>query len=172
MKTLLLLVALAGIPGGSVGAESPAGDDPWLSRLVGRWVLQGRIAGNDTTHDVDAEWVLNHLYVRLHEVSREKDSKGQAAYEAIVYVTRDAAAREYAVLWLDNTASGAFSPEGIGHAKPEGESLPFVFKDAHGEVSFKNTFAYDPASGTWAWVMDNVEKGVPRPFGRVKLTRR
>jgi hypothetical protein len=50
--------------------------------------------------------------------------------------------------------------------------LPFVFKDAHGEVSFKNTFVYDPASGTWAWVMDNVDKGVPKPFGRVKLSRR
>jgi len=116
--------------------------------------------------------VLNHLYVRLHEVSREKDSSGQAAYEAIVYVTWHAAAGEYAVLWLDTTASGGFSPEGVGHAKPEGDSLPFVFKDAHGEVSFRNTFAYDPASRTWAWVMDNVDRGVAKPFGRVKLSRR
>jgi hypothetical protein len=172
MKALLLLAALCGVTAASDGAEPPAGDDPWLSRLVGHWVLEGRIAGKDTTHDVDAEWVLNHLYVRLHEVSREKDSMGQAAYEAIVYVTRDAAAGEYAVLWLDTTASGGFSPEGIGHAKPEGESLPFVFKDAHGDVSFKNTFAYDPASRTWTWVMDNVDKGVPKPFGRVNLSRR
>ena len=153
-------------------AESPAGDDPWLSRLIGHWVLEGRIAGKDTTHDVDGEWVLNHLYVRLHEVSREKDSRGRPAYEAIIYVTRDLTPGEYAVLWLDNTASGAFSAEGVGHAKPEGESLPFVFKDARGEVSFKNTFAYDPASRTWAWVMDNVDKGVSKPFGRVKLRPR
>jgi hypothetical protein len=171
MKRVLLLATLCGITAVSVGAEPPAGDDPWLSRLVGHWVLEGRIAGKDTTHDVDAEWVLNHLYVRLHEVSREKDSRGQAAYEAIVYATRDAAAGEYAVLWLDTT-SGGFSAEGIGRTKPEGESLPFVFKDGHGEVSFKNTFIYDPASRSWAWVMDNVNKGVPKPFGRVKLRRR
>src|SRR5262245_27376066 len=99
MKRLLLFAALCGISAVSVLAEPPAGDDPWLSRLVGHWVLEGRIAGKDTTHDVDAEWVLNHLYVRLHEVSREKDAKGKAAYEAIVYVTRYAAADEYAVLW-------------------------------------------------------------------------
>ena len=172
MKRLLLLVALGGITAVSVGAEVPGGDDPWLGRLVGHWVLEGRIAGKDTTHDVEAEWVLNHLYVRLHEVSREKDARGQAAYEAIVYVTRDTTPGEYAVLWLDNTASGAFSPEGIGHAKPEGDSLPFVFKDTHSEVSFKNTFIYDPRSSTWKWVMDNVVKGVPKPFGRVKLGRR
>ena len=51
-------------------------------------------------------------------------------------------------------------------------SLPFVFKDAHGEVSFRNTFVYDPANRTWAWVLDNVGKGVAQPFGRVKLRRR
>lgn len=31
-------------------------------RLQGdRGFLEGRIAGKDTTHDIDAEWVLNHL---------------------------------------------------------------------------------------------------------------
>lgn len=172
MKRLLVLTAFCGMTVMSVSAQSPTSDDPWLTRMVGHWVLEGRIAGKDTTHDVVGEWVLNHLYVRLHEVSREKDSKGRPAYEAIVYVTRNPTTGEYAVLWLDNTASGAFSPEGIGHAKPEGESLPFVFKDAHGEVSFKNSFVYDPASSTWMWVMDNVVKGVPKQFGRVKLSRR
>jgi hypothetical protein len=169
LKRLLVLVALTAV---SAGAAPPAGDDPWLSRLVGHWVLEGRIAGKETTHDVDAEWVLNHLYVRLHEVSREKDASGKAAYEAIVYVTWHAAAGEYVVLWLDSTASGGFASEGTGHARPEGESLPFVFKDAQGEISFKNTFAYDPASGTWSWIMDNVNRGVSKPFGRVTLTRR
>ncbi len=172
MKRLLLLAGLCGVAAVFVGAEPPAADDPWLSRLVGNWVLEGRIAGKDATHDVDAEWVLDHLYVRLHEVAREKSPKGQAAYEAIVYVTWYAAAGEYAILWLDSTASGGFSAEGIGHAKPEGDSLPFVFRDAQGEVSFKNTFVYDKASRTWMWVMDNVDKGVPKPFGRVKLSRR
>ncbi len=172
MKRLLLLAALCGIATVSIGAQSSAGNDLWLSRLVGHWVLEGRIAGKDTTDDVDGEWVLNHLYVRLHEVSREKDAKGQPAYEAIIYVTRDAGRGEYAILWLDNTASGAFAAEGTGHAKPDGESLPFLFKDGQGVITFKNTFVYDPANRTWAWVMDNVEKGVPKPFGRVKLRAR
>ena len=172
MKRLLLIAALCSMTAVAVSAQSPTGSDPWLSRLVGNWILEGRIAGKDTTHDVEGEWVLNDLYVRLHEVSREKDSSGRPAYEAIVYVTRDLAPGEYAILWLDNTASGAFSAEGIGHAKPEGDSLPFVFKASNGEVSFRNTFVYDPASRSWKWVMDNVDKGVPKPFGRVKLSRR
>lgn len=175
VKGLLLIVSLCSFTAASIAAQSApssAGDDLWLSRMVGHWVLEGRINGKDTTHDVDGEWVLNHLYVRLHEVSREKDAKGQAAYEAIVYVTRDASRGEYAAMWLDNTASGAFAAEGTGHAKPEGDSLPFVFKDGQGTISFRNTFVYDPANRTWAWVMDNVDKGVSKPFGRVKLKPR
>ena len=148
------------------------GDDHWLSRMVGRWVLKGQIAGKDTTHDVQGTWVLNHLYVRLHEVSREKDPRGRPAYEGIIYVTRDVVQGEYAVLWLDNTASGAFADEGTGHARPNGESLPFVFKNAGGEVSFRNTFVYDSATQTWTWLMDNVDNGVSKPFGRVKLSKR
>ena len=171
MKRLILLVSLCALAAASVGAQTSSGDDPWLKRLVGNWILEGRIAGRDTTHDVSGEWVLNQLYVRLHETSREKDSKGQPAYEAIVYVTRDTTPGGYVVLWLDNTASGAFAPEGTGHAKPEGDSLPFVFRDNKGSVSFKNTFIYDPDSGGWKWIMDNVDKGVTKPFGRVTLRK-
>jgi hypothetical protein len=168
----LAIAALASsLDAGAQENKSP-GDDPWLRRMVGRWVLNGRIAGKDTTHDVQGNWVLNHLYVRLHEVSREKDTRGRPAYEAIVYVTRDVVKGEYAVLWLDNTASGAFADEGTGHARLNGESLPFVFKNARGEVSFKNTFVYDSATQTWTWLMDNVDEGVSKPFGRVKLSKR
>src|SRR3954453_8001343 len=99
MKRLLLLAALCGIVAMPVGAEPPAGDDPWLSRLVGHWVLEGRMAGKDTTHDVDGEWVLNHLYVRLHEVSREKDSRGRPPPQASVYVTCCPAAGGESLLW-------------------------------------------------------------------------
>ncbi len=172
VKMLVLLVAIFGVFAASAIAQTSASDDLWLSRMVGHWVLEGRIAGQETIHDVDGEWVLNRLYVRLHEVSREKDARGQPVYEAIIYVTRDATQGEYAVLWLDNTASGAFAAEGTGHAKPKGESLPFVFKDSQGTISFINTFAYDPTGRTWSWSMDNVEKGVPKPFGRVKLRAR
>lgn len=44
-----------------------------------------------------------------------------------------------------------------------------VFKDAHGKISFKHTFSHDPASRTWSWAMDSVDRGFPKPFGRVKL---
>jgi hypothetical protein len=52
-----------------------------------------------------------------------------------------------------------------------GEEIPIVFLDGHGEISFKNTFAYDKSTDSWAWIMDNVVGGKAIPFARVKLTR-
>ena len=51
-----------------------------------------------TVHDVDAERVLNGGYLRLHEISREKDAKGVPAYEAVVFISIDAKTGEYACL--------------------------------------------------------------------------
>src|SRR5580658_7706282 len=56
-----------------------------LNHMIGKWVLQGQIDGKETSHDIDAEWVLNHEYVRLHELSRERNANGEPAYEAIVF---------------------------------------------------------------------------------------
>jgi hypothetical protein len=69
-----------------------------LDRLAGQWVLQGTIAGKQTTHDVQVGWVLKREYLRLHEISREKDAKGDPAYEAIVFVSWDPKTQEYICL--------------------------------------------------------------------------
>ncbi len=89
MKTVLsifILIATASLP---VFAQQSVAQEPLLDHLTGNWILQGTIAGRETTHDVDAEWVLGHEYVRLHETSREKKAQGQAAYEAIIFIEWD-----------------------------------------------------------------------------------
>jgi hypothetical protein len=155
----------------TASAEPPAYADPFLDRLVGTWVLRGEIAGKATTHDVVAGWVLGHQYVRVREVAREKDIKGKAAYEAIVFIGSGRPSHEYACLWLDSTGGGGLAPESIGYANPVGAEIPFVFWDVSGRISFRNTFAYDKTTDSWLWLMDNVESGKAVPFGRVKLTR-
>ena len=67
--TILALLAMVSLP---ALAQQVAGPDPLLDRMTGHWVLQGMIAGRETTHDVEVEWVLGHEYLRLHEISREK----------------------------------------------------------------------------------------------------
>jgi hypothetical protein len=157
----------------SASAQQPARPDPLLDRLTGSWMLQGTIAGRETTHDIESDWVLNHEYVRLHETSREKNSQGLAAYEAIVFVSWDESSSEYTCLWLDSTEGGGLSAQGIAHGKRSGDAIAFLFKGkSDKDGSTHTTFAYNKSTDTWQWLMDDEESGKLTPFARVKLTRK
>jgi len=152
-------------------AGEPGTSEALLDRLAGDWVLSGKLAGRETTHDISADWTLNHGYLRVHERSHEKAPSGAPSYEAIVFITYNAKTDDYTCLWLDSTSNQGLVAEGFAHAKRSANSLPFVFRDANGQVSFENTFVYDPASDSWQWIMDNVEAGMIKPFGRVTLVK-
>ncbi len=157
---------------GSCFAQTPSANAPLqlLDHFAGQWVLQGTIAGKQTTHDVQVEWVLKREYLRIHEVSREKDAKGDPAYEAIVFVSWDPKAQEYTCLWLDSTAGGGLSAQGLAHGKKSGDSIPFLFTISPSD-SIRNTFVYDRASDTWKWLIDNDSNGKTDRFADAKLSR-
>ena len=169
MRAWLLLLVLAFAP--LVQSQTSSAPEALLDKMTGHWVMTGTIARKPTTHDVDADWVLNSEYIRVHEVSRDKDTRG-GTYEAWIYIVWDAKNSEYAVMWLDNTAATNFAAEGIGHAKPDGDRIPFDFKDSDGS-GIHTTFAYNRAKDMWSWTIDNVDKsGKPSPFASLTLTRR
>jgi hypothetical protein len=148
-------------------AAQAAPIDPLLDHMTGHWVLTGTIAGQRTTHDIDAGWILQNTYIRLTEVSREKDAAGKPQYEAEVLLGYDAAKKRYVCFWYDIT--GVASPDAGGIAKREGDTLPFVFKSPEGD--FQTTMAYDAKSDSWQWGMDMEQGGKLEPFARVTLTR-
>ena len=147
-------------------------DHPYefLDHLAGTWVLQGTIAGKPTIHDIQADWLLNREYLQIHEVSREKNSAGRPAYEAIVLVGWDPKADQYDLLWLDTTGGGGLSGRGIGHGNRTGDSIPFLIVISPAE-SLHTTFKYDAKSGTWQWLIDDETNGKTDRFADVKLTR-
>jgi hypothetical protein len=157
----------------SAYAQDPATAEPHsvLDELEGEWVMTGIVADEAVTHDVYVDRVLKRQYVRIHELSREKDADGEPAYEAWIHVAWDKEKAEYVVMWLDNTATTNFAPEGVGHGKPDGDRIPFVWKSADGS-GIRNTFKYDRASDTWTWEIDNVDKlEQASPFARLTLKR-
>jgi hypothetical protein len=155
-------------------AQSPVAPahDALMEKLTGHWVMTGTIGKQAVTHDVDVDWILKRQYIRIHDVSREKDADGELAYEAWIHIVWDKEHAEYVVMWLDNTGATNFAAEGVGHGKPDGDRIPFVWISADGS-GIQNTFAYDRASDTWSWMIDNVDKsGTPSPFARVTLKRK
>lgn len=168
MRKLLVATVCLLVLTGLSAAQQPAFHDALLDHLAGSWVLQGTVTGKQTTHDVTAEWVLAHQYLRVNEVSREKKDNGEPAYQAMVFIGWDEKASQYVCFWLDNYG-GAFDST-IGHAKRDGDEIAFLFR--YPEGPFHTTFAYDPKTDTWQWRMDAEDKGVLKPFSRVKLTRK
>jgi hypothetical protein len=168
-RTLVLSFAL--VLGAHQLSAQALPPDSLFDRLIGRWVLRGTIARQQTTHDVTFEWMLGREYVQMHEISRERTPSGAPAYEAVVLFGRDPRTGEYGCLWMDNTAASAFDPAGIGRGRVAGDSIPFFFRYSAIDA-FHNTFVYDRAADRWQWHLDNDSAGVRRPFARVTLTRR
>lgn len=143
-----------------------------MEKMTGKWVMRGTIAGDKVVHDVDVDRILNRQYVRIHEVSREKDKAGKPVYEAWLHIAWDKANGESVVMWLDNTGVTNFSADGVGHGKPAGDRIPFIWKLADGS-GIHNTFAYERASNSWSWKIDNIDTaGKSSLFGNVTLKRK
>jgi hypothetical protein len=160
------LIVLLGAPSAASGQEDRL-NDPLLDALTGQWVLRGEIRGKATMHDVDASWVLNHRFLRLHERSRETTTEGEPQYEADVFIGWDSAGNRYIVRWMD-VYGGGFSLTGSGQRN--GPAIPLVF--ASGDDRFLTTFTFDGRAGTWNWTMDSEHGGQSRPFARLVMTRR
>jgi hypothetical protein len=135
-------------------ARQSSFQDSLVDRMAGKWVLDGMIDGGHTTHDIVADWVLAHQYLQIHEVSREKDSTGHPAYEAIVTIGWDQPSQRYACLWLDVTGGGGLSAQAIGYAERKGDDrIPFLFKGSDGSI-FHTTLVYGRSDDSWLWNMD------------------
>lgn len=170
MKIIMKIILVFAAVSATLSAQQTTFQDSLLDHMIGSWVLHGTIAGKETTHDIVAQWVLDHQYLQLHEVSREKNTAGEALYEAIVYIGWDENLKQYACLWLDITGGGGLSPQAIGHAEHSSDKLEFLFKGADGSL-FHTTFLYNKDSDNWKWLMDAGENGKLQSFARLNLTR-
>ena len=171
MKTSLAIVAFLITVSFSSSAQQSIQADHLLDRLTGSWILQGTIAGRETTHDIESEWVLNHEYLRFHETSREKNIQGQPAYEAIVFIEWDESSNEYRCLWLDSTGGGGLTAP-IAQGKRGNDEIAFIFRDKDKDSGIHTTFVYSKGSDTWSSLIDNEHDGKLTSFARVKLTRK
>ena len=167
LKFIVLIILI--FPG-TGKAQSITQPDSLLNKLIGVWTLTGTIENRTTTHDVVVERVLNGQYIQLNEVSREKNSTGNALYDAIVYLTWQKTKKEYDCLWLDNTSNEGLSNGIIGHAKQDADKIEILFK-YNDTTQFHTTFLYDKNTDTWQWLMDEDVNGKLQPFARLKMTK-
>lgn len=166
MKRLFLPLLLAAAA--PTAAQQPPLQDSLLDRMSGAWVIAGTIAGRQTIHDLSASWDLDHHYLHLHEVSRERDRAGRPGYEAQVYIGWNPAQARYGCVWLD--IFGGLTTESVGMAPRAGDRLAFAF-ERDGQVTLRNLMVWHADSRTWDWTIVNVDHGRETIFATLVLRR-
>ena len=136
-----------------VDGEHHIFQDKLLEGLVGNWKVTGRIAGQQFDQYCNADWVLNHQFLRVHFIdsaARNRGSMGtpsNAEYEAMVFIGYDNMSERYVVHWID-IFGGRFS-ETLGYGTLQGQdSIRFVFEYPTGPLH--NTFTWNSKNRIWS----------------------
>jgi hypothetical protein len=149
---VMLLVALVSVP--SI-AQAPANwQDELADHISGNWKVEGRVLGREAHHEADAEWVLNHQFLCIHEKTAASAPASEHRYEALWFLGYDAVSERY-VLHLIDIFGGRFS-ETLGYGARSGNEIRFVFEYPDGP--FHTTFRWSPEDTTWRWLLEQKDK--------------
>jgi len=174
MKTLFFVlvfpVLLIGLAPARLAAQTPPEwHDDLVEHMTGAWKMDGQVMARDAHHDVEAEWVLNHQFLCIHEKTSADAPAAEHRYEATWFLGYDPVSERYVLHLLD--VFGTRFSETLGYGARDGNALRFVFEYPDGP--FHTTFRWSPEKDSWEWLMEQKDKdGKWTSFADLKLTRR
>jgi hypothetical protein len=141
----MVLFACVLLPWAAAQESPPALDgpkvifqDPLLDKMAGNWKVAGAIRGRLAEQSVEAQWVLNHQFLQVHEKGAPDPKTGAPTYEAMVMIGYDHTSERYVAHWTD-IYGGRFS-ETLGYGVRSGDQIEFVFEYPDGP--FRTTFRW------------------------------
>ena len=153
--TLMVLITPAAL------SEEPAPDDAvfrddLLDNLVGRWSAKGAVHGRPSNQVFEAEWVLNHQFLRITEKSLENIAGRKYPFEGVHYLGYDNVAKRYVdhfmCVWGGNS-------DALGLGRRTGDQIEITFPYADGTLS--TSFAWRADSRTWRIVSPDPQSRKP-----------
>lgn len=173
MKTTLvffsvLTLAIALVPAHSSAQLPPEWHDDLVDHMAGAWKVTGPMLGQTAHHDFQADWVLNHQFLRIYEKTSANAPADEHPYEATWFLGYDTISDRY-VLHLFDQFGGRFT-ETLGYGTRDGNAIRFLFEYPDGP--FHNTMRWSPEKNTWQWLMERKDKnGKWIIFGDLTLAR-
>jgi hypothetical protein len=170
MKPALLMILAAALLLATLSrAQAPQNwKDAFVDHLAGNWKIDGELVGRPAHHDVRAEWVLNHQFLRIEEKTSADAPKSESRYDAVWFLGYDDVRKRYVLHLMD--VYGARYSETLGYGKREGDEIRFVFEYPDGP--FHTTFRWIAEKNLWEWLMQQKDKnGNWAPFADLKLTQ-
>jgi len=139
--------------------------DELLAKMAGAWSIQGTIRDKPVQHTVEAQWVLNHQFLQIHEIDTAGD---KPQYEAIVMIGYDNASERYVAHWTD--VCGGRVSETLAYGHRSGEEIEFVFQYPGGP--FHTIFRWLPDKKIWEWHMRSKDDGRWTDFANLTMQSR
>jgi hypothetical protein len=161
----LLVALLIGQPL-SIAQTTVEWHDDLVDRMAGNWIIEGPVMGHPAHHEVQAEWVLNHQFLRIHEKTSADAPAGEHKYEATWFLGYDPVSERYVLHLLD--VFGARFSETLGFGTRDGDAIRFIFEYRDGP--FHTTFRWSKDKDSWQWLMEQKNKeGKWSNFADLKL---
>ncbi len=166
LRALLLAFTLMSVC--SLAQAPPEWKDELAGHMTGDWTMTGQVIGREAHHDVQAEWVLNHQFLRIHEKTAASAPATERRYEAIWFLGYDSISERYVLHLMD--IFGTRYSEILGYGTRDGNAIRFVFEYPDGP--FHTTYRWSPDTGAWQWLLEQKDKdGKWTNFADFKLTR-
>ena len=123
--------------------------DDLLNHLVGKWDVSGVVRGNPFTWNMEAQWVMNHQYLRIDQKSREIVPWLNVRYEGVYFIGYNHSSKRYVVHEMSVKGDGD-QTELPYYAYRSGNQLKLVEKWGPGSDTLTvQRFTWEPASGSW-----------------------
>jgi hypothetical protein len=144
------------------------GDDyDFLSHLVGKWILTGKMGNVDLHQEVTANWILGGKFLLMQFKSTTPEDNPTSNYEAVYHIGFNEEENVYVLHLLDTTEVPLNCV--VGRGKRNGDSIPFLFE--YGDTKFFNVFAWDSDENTWSFHQTFEEDGKIKMFAHKEMTK-
>lgn len=167
-RLLMVVVLCVQFPNALLAQRPAEWHDELVDHLAGMWNISGNVMGRPAHHTLQAEWVLNHQFLRMHEKTAADAPASESPYEATWFLSYDPISERYVLHLMD--VFGARFSETLGYGTRDGNKIRFVFEYPDGP--FHTTFLWNAPKGAWEWKMEQKDKdGKWTAFADLILTR-
>ena len=160
-----LLFALLAVCDGAIAQEQRTFHDDLLNHLVGKWNVTGTVHGNASRQIIEANWVLNHQFLRVTERTIENVEGETYPYEGVYYVGYDKTGNRYVVHLMSVWGADA---DALGIGRRIDNTIRVVFPYNYGSIA--NDFIWQPESLQWR-ILIKGEKSNEQPYVDLVLTK-
>jgi hypothetical protein len=142
--------------------------DDLLDHLVGQWEISAVAHGRPPDKGIlDAEWVLNHQFLKIHQQGTAKIPGMNTPFEGIYFVGYDHANKRY-LAHLVCVGGGDDPTEGLIYGSRTGNEIKLTYKAVQGQ-GIVQRFTWKPESKSWHIVSRMVNDGKEsEPFLEIK----